>query len=382
MNIEALDIETTISNKGNFADSTNAVCFVGIGDRVWNLEYDGEPYGESLREIQAAIDETDMLLFVNAKFDLHWLRKYGIDISAVKVWDCSLVDFMLEAQTTPYPSMNKMAEKYKLAQKPDIKATYWENNICTKDIPKDEIVDYLMEHDLPTTKAIYEIQQEQVNKRSKAFQRLISLANQDLLVLEEMEYNGLYFDEAKCLVKAEEITIEITGLQQEIYDYHDIEGFNTASGDHLSSLLYGGRIIIPRKEVIGTYKTGARSGEDKYGWKDQTYDMPRLFNPLPRTSLKKEGYYKTGAEILKQLKSRNKFDKRLLECILSLAKLEKVVGTYYLGLPKLRETMNWEHSMLHGNLNQVTAVTGRLSSTKPNLQNIAGALKEVFTSRY
>ncbi len=158
-----------------------------------------------------------------AKFDLHWLRKYGIDVSAVKVWDCSLVDFMLEAQTTPYPSMNKMAEKYKLAQKPDIKATYWENNICTKDIPKDEIVDYLMEHDLPTTKAIYEIQQEQVNKRSKAFQRLISLANQDLLVLEEMEYNGLYFDEAKCLVKAEEIKIEITGLQQEISDYHNIE---------------------------------------------------------------------------------------------------------------------------------------------------------------
>ena len=66
MNIEALDIETTISNKGNFADSTNAVCFVGIGDRVWNLEYDDEPYGESLREIQAAIDETDLLLFVNA----------------------------------------------------------------------------------------------------------------------------------------------------------------------------------------------------------------------------------------------------------------------------------------------------------------------------
>ena len=110
--------------------------------------------------------------------------------------------------------------------------------------------------------------------------------------------------------------------------------------------------------------------------------MPRLFNPLPRTSLKKEGYYKTGAEILKQLKSRNKFDKRLLECILILAKLEKVVGTYYLGLPKLRETMNWEHSMLYGNLNQTTAVTGRLASTKPNRQNIAGALKEVFTTRY
>ena len=197
-----------------------------------------------------------------------------------------------------------------------------------------------------------------------------------------MEYNGFYFDEALCKEKAVELEAKIKDLRMELNDYHNIEEFNTESGDHLSALLYGGTITISRKELVGTYKTGDRKGEDKYGWRDYDYTLPRLFNPLPKTELKKEGYWQTGEDVLRQLKCRDKAGKRLLEVILELAKLEKMVGTYYNGLPKLRQEMNWKPNYLHGNLNQVTARTGRLSSTKPNLQNIAGDMKEVFRSRY
>jgi DNA polymerase I-like protein with 3'-5' exonuclease and polymerase domains len=275
-----------------------------------------------------------------------------------------------------------MAEKYGLPQKPDIKAKYWDAGIDTKDIPRDEIVDYLESHDLPTTTAIYNIQKELVESRSKAFQRLVSLANQDLLVLQEIEYNGFYFNEDSCKQKAIELSATIDELRMELHDYHNIEEFNTESGDHLSCLIYGGTITIPRKECVGVYKTGDRKGEDKYGWKDYTCTLPRLFNPLPKSELKKPGYWATGEDVLRQLKSRDKASKRLLEIILTLAKLEKIVGTYYLGLPKLRETMNWKPNMLHGQLNMCMARTGRLSSSKPNLQNISGDMKNVFETRF
>jgi DNA polymerase I-like protein with 3'-5' exonuclease and polymerase domains len=382
MIVKPCDLETTIFNKGNAFDSRNEVCFVGLGDKVWDISYSDEPYGHKLKEIQDEINKTDVLVFVNAKFDLHHLRNLGVSFSEVRIWDCALVDFMLEGQTTPYPSMNKMADKYGLPQKPDIKETYWNNGIDTKDIPRDEVVSYLQDHDLKTTLAIYEIQKTLVDKKPKEFQRLVSLCNQDILVLQEMEYNGFYFDELRCKQKATELEVQIKDLRMELNDYHNIEEFNTESGDHLSALLYGGTITISRKELVGTYKTGDRKGEDKYGWRDYDYTLPRLFNPLPKTELKKEGYWATGEDVLKQLKCRDKAGKRLLEVILSLAKLEKMVGTYYNGLPKLREEMNWKKNYLHGNLNQVTARTGRLSSTKPNLQNIAGDMKEIFRSRY
>ena len=381
MIVKALDTETTIFNKGNAFDARNEICFVGIDDKLFDVQYTDHPYGETLREIQKEIDEADLLLFINAKFDLHHLRMYGIEFSHKKIWDCQLVDFMLEAQTTSYPSMNSMAEKYELPNKDDKIAAYWKEGIDTKDIPFDEICAYL-KHDLETTTKIYEIQKELVESRDKTFQRLVSLMNQDLLVLQEIEFNGFYFNEQACREKAQELTATIDNLRMELHDYHSIEQFNTESGDHISALLYGGTIVIPSKVLVGVYKTGDRKGEDKYGWHDSSYDLPRLFNPLPRTELKKKGYWATGEDVLKQLKTRDKAGKRVVEIILTLAKLEKIVGTYYNGLPKLRETMNWKPNMLHGNLNQVTARTGRLSSTKPNLQNISGDMKEVFRSRY
>ncbi len=382
MIVKACDLETQIFNKGNAFDARNELCLFGIGDKVFDIQYSDHAYGDNLREVQKEIDEADVLVLINAKFDLHWCTKYGIKFQHKRIWDCQLVDFMLSGQTESYPSMNSMAEKYGLPLKPDIKTTYWENGIDTKDIPFQEIYLYLQEHDLPTTKALYDIQKKLVDAKSKQFQRLVSLMNQDLLVLQDIEYNGFYFDEEACKNKSVELQKIINELRMELHDYHNIEEFNTESGDHLSALLYGGTIVIPSRELVGTYKTGDRKGEDKYGWKDNSYSLPRLFNPLPRTELKKDGYWATGEDILKQLKCKDKAGKRVIEVILTLAKLEKIVGTYYNGLPKLRDTMHWPINILHGNLNQVTARTGRLSSTKPNLQNISGDMKEVFRSRY
>lgn len=381
MKVKPLDIESSTYNFGNFADKRNVACFVGVGTNIYNLEYDDEPYGDALAQIQQEIDTCDLLLFVNAKFDLSWLTRYGIKFNHKRIWDCQLVDFMLSGQTESYPSMNSMATKYNLPLKPDIKQKYWENGIDTKDIPKEEITSYLQQHDLPTTFAIYQVQKELVEAKGTAFKRLVSLHNQDLIVLQEIEYNGLKFDEGACLRQAEIEQGNIDNLRASLYTSHSIPEFNTESGDHLSALLYGGTIVIPRKELVGVYKTGEKKGQDKYGWKEYSFYMPRLVKPLPKTELKKAGYWATGADVLKSLKPKGEA-KKIVDIILELAKLEKVVSTYYLGLPALREKMNWDFGILHGNLNQCTARTGRLSSTKPNLQNISGDIKNVFGSRF
>jgi DNA polymerase I-like protein with 3'-5' exonuclease and polymerase domains len=380
--IKPLDLETSTYNFGNAFDRRNDVCFIGIGTNVYEIAYADNPYGEALKQVQQEIDEADLLVLINAKFDLHHLQNLGIKFSHKRIWDCQLVDFMLSGQTESYPSMNSMSEKYGLPMKPDIKARYWENGIDTKDIPRHEIVSYLQEHDLVTTEKIYQIQSEIVKTKPKEFQRLVSLHNQDLLVLQEIEYNGLAFDEQSCLIAATNLTKTIEELRMELHDYHNLEEFNTESGDHLSCLLYGGDIVVARKELIGVYKTGDKKGMDKYGWKEYTYTLPRLVTPLPKTELKKAGYWQTGEDVLKSLKPRDKAAKRVIQVILELAKLEKIVGTYYLGLPKLREKMNWKAGYLHGNLNQCVARTGRLSSTKPNLQNISGDMKNVFITRF
>lgn len=382
MIVKACDVETTTSNKGNAFDNSNRLCFIGIGNTGYEIEYQADfPYGENLKKVQQEIDESDLLVFVNAKFDLHWLRRYGLQFEHKRIWDCMLVQFMLEEQSYAYPSMNYMAEKYELPQKPDIKTQYWENGVDTTEIPYEVIFDYLVHHDLPTTLAIYNIQRELVKAKGKTFERLVSLHNQDILTLADIEWNGLRFEEEQCLAQADVEQQKIDDLRASLFTYHSIPEFNTESGDHVSALLYGGTIVIPRKELVGTYKTGARKGEDKYGWKEYTFYMPQLVKPLPNTALKKEGYYATGEDVLRNIKCRGD-GKKIIDIILQLAKLEKIVGTYYKGLPKLRETMNWTKNILHGNINQVVARTGRTSSTRPNMQNLSGDMKSLFTTRF
>jgi DNA polymerase I-like protein with 3'-5' exonuclease and polymerase domains len=60
----------------------------------------------------------------------------------------------------------------------------------------------------------------------------------------------------------------------------------------------------------------------------------------------------------------------------------KLIDTYFGALPELINKMEWQDNYIHGSYNQCVAATGRLSSTKPNMQNFSAAVDEVLVSRY
>jgi len=380
-----LDVETTISNKGNPFDETNKLCYIGLlgsTPRTISIEYGDEPYRHKLEEIQKEIDNNEILVGFNIKFDLHWIRKYGINFVGKRIWDCQLVHFILTGQQYPYPSLNGVSAYYDLGSKLDVIATeYWSNKIDTPNIPKDLLEEYLIQ-DLQLTQKVYEKQMEEFAVSTKAMQRLISLHNQDLLILQEMEFNGLLFDENRSNILAKELETQIEVMDRILYDYHDLVEFNPNSTEHVSSLLYGGTFKVRRREVIGVFKTGTRVGQQKERWVDHEIVFPRLINPIKGSELVKEGFFSTDDQTLKSLKTRSKYGKDLVEVLLKRATLEKRLTAYYRGLVDLRKEMNWHEGRLYGQLNQCVARTGRLSSSKPNLQNFDGEIKQLFRSRY
>ena len=379
-----LDVETTISNKGNPFDETNKLCYVGLLDTSHNLfsiEYNDQPYKKHLEEIQSRITNAEVLVGFNLKFDLHWLRKYGINFMGKRLWDCQLVHFILTGQQYPYPSLNSVAAYYNLGSKLDVVATeYWSNKIDTPNIPADILEEYLL-GDLQLTQKVYEKQQKEFALCTKPMQRLISLHNQDLMVLQEMEYNGLIFDETKSTELGKELQTQITLLNKSLSEYHKLVEFNPSSNEHLSVLMYGGTIKVKRREVIGLFKTGDRKGQAKEKWVEHEIKFDRLVTPLKGSELTKEGYFSTDEATLKSLRG-TKYAKELVELILTRATLEKRLTTYYTGLVDLRTSMNWPVNKLHGQLNQCVARTGRLSSSRPNLQNFDGEIKQLFGSKY
>lgn len=376
-----LDVETTISNRGNVFDQTNKLCMVGLqGHGLFDIEYGDEPYGDKLDKIQKYIDDADVLVGFNIKFDLHWLARYGIKFADKRIWDCQVVQFILEGQNNPYPSLNGVAESYGLETKLDIVSQdYWKNGIDTPDIPKEILSDYLQQ-DLVVTEQVF-LEQVKALRDQPKLRKLCALHNADLLGLQEMEFNGLLFNQEWSETLGKELDETISKIDGHLYDYHNLPDFNPNSNDHVSTLLYGGTIKYRVQEEDGVFKTGARKGQTKMKWVDKELELPRLVTPLKGTELKKEGYWSTDEKTLRSLKGR-KSSMEVVELLLHRSELNKRMTTYYQGLPNLINEMNWEKGKIYGSLNQCVARTGRLSSSKPNLQNFDSEIKGLFYSRY
>jgi len=384
-----IDTETTCLKlhhkklNGNPYSIINSLVAVGLLDHSggyhdYLIEYEDNPYGQALKSIQQLVDEHESIVLFNAKFDMHWLTRYGISFEGKRIFDVQLVEFILSNQANRSPSLNQTALDYSLEGKLDIvKEEYWDKGIDTEQIPTNILLGYLKQ-DVLQTHLIFKEQLKSITNKNRS---LISVANQDLKVLFEIEKNGMLFNVEQALEEAEEKQKEIDYLTTDLQRAVDFPQFNPDSNDHLSAVLYGATIIVPHKEIVGVYKTGPRAGEVKYGWFQQSYTLPGLVKPLRGSELKKEGFYSTNASTLQSLRGNAHF-KKVIKMIIRKAELSKLVGTYLKGIPTLIEDMDWDPGMIHGQLNQCIAITGRLSSSKPNLQNFDKGISYLFATRY
>lgn len=375
------DFETTTHNSGNPFDERNfAVCLAyQVNKSPPECEY-FEDYAELPHTYDAypTVPEASLYVLFNAKFDLHWYRKYTGKVPA-PVWDCQLAEFYLSGFKNRFPSLDETAERYGLGKKIDtIKLEYWDKGIGTEFIPRDVLTPYA-KLDVSLTYLIYLTQLELFQSNPKLL-KSFRIACEDLLVLQEMEWNGLKFDKELCTQRANEISKELQQIDAQLSSVYPDVPINFGSGDQLSAFLYGGSIKEERRVQIGVYKTGAKQGEPRCRVEIIEHQLPQLCKPLPRSELAKPGVFATDDGTLRKLKGPAA--RKYVTLLLKHAELSKLLGTYYNGIPKLNETMHWPENTLHGQFNQCIAATSRLSSSKPNLQNFSGDCEDIFYSRY
>lgn len=401
-----LDVESTTFQKGNPFSKRNRLCSVGLlSDSAYcdfPIEYDGSPYGSHLQTIQKIVRESELVIGFNIKFDIHWLRRYGID-APINVWDCQLAHFILHGQTPAYPSLDDVLLSYAMEPKLDrVRNEFWANGIDTPEIPWDILAEY-QEGDIRKTHAVYLKQKEQFEGGDPRLYETFKMQCKDLLVLEDMEFFGMRLDVEEARKREANLGNRIEAIDTELRENSDPR-LNWGSPDHISAFLFGGRVAFKvREQAFRTLKSGITKEYERWGTHE--VDFPRLVKPAPRTESKITRYlsdeelkrineakirsghrpiqrlYSVDEQSLRSINAKGKV-KRIIELLLERAELEKLHGTYYKGLPNLIEEMDWPDNEMHGQFNQCVVITGRLSSSKPNLQNLAGESKELYVSRY
>jgi DNA polymerase I-like protein with 3'-5' exonuclease and polymerase domains len=365
-----LDVETTTSNTGAPYDSTNKCCGVAVGipsTNTWIFTLDKEV-------IQKAIDEADSIVGFNFKFDLAWLRNLGISVQRKRIYDCSIAEYLVTHQRKSYPSLNECSEKYGFGQKLDVvKTEYWDKGIDTDQIPYGILSEYAIQ-DIRLTWDLFNVYREIIGNKA----RLWELDGYDLIVIEDMERNGIEVDFVFQERKLAELQTQAEDLRQKIKKFApDVPDFNPDSGDHVSCLLYGGTINVTRQIPVGVYKTGARAGQVKFGNETVPVHLPRRVKPLPRSELKKPGYYSTNEGTLRKLAGGGE----ITSLLLTYASIQTLISRYFKYGQTIREA-NWADKRVHSSFSQVTTNTGRLGSSKPNVQNVPEIAKPTFISRF
>lgn len=146
-------------------------------------------------------------------------------------------------------------------------------------------------------------------------------------VLVDMERAGVKLDVAHLARMSQELEERLRALERQIQESVGY-AFNINSTQQLSDVLFG-RLGLP---AVGLRKT-------------------------------QSGHYSTAAEVLEKLRGKHE----VVDLVLEHRQLSKLKGTYVDALPAL---INPRTGRVHTDFNQTGAVTGRLSSSNPNLQNI------------
>ena len=382
-----------IKNKAHPFDGENQLLLLGLrsGSRsdIYDIDYTGTPYGNRIPSIRDRLIG-NVLVGFNIKYDLHWLRRYGIlkdeDFrvatrnGGLEVWDCQLAEFLLQKQKESYPSLGETCLRHSLTLKGDIISQYLEKGLDTTDIPFAEFTEYL-KGDLQSTNELYMVQKNLIVKAGLL--ELFKLQCQDLVILADMEWNGIRYDLEKSKSLAELSSNQESEIYQSLKEFVADAPINVNwnSNDHLSAIIYGGKIKYVVQEPTGLFKSGLRVGQVKYKNVEKTHEFPRLCTPPEGSELAKEGFYSTSEDVLKSIKDPGKA-KPLIEGVLKLSAINKLRTTYYEGIPKKFGYYGWDDGIMHGQFNQCVAITGRISSSNPNLQNIPPEGKECLITRY
>lgn len=260
----------------------------------------------------------------NMKFDISILSRYGVEVRG-RQFDTMIAHFLLRPDARH--NMDAMAMEL-LSYRPipieDLIGS-GAKQLSMSDVPDDKLVEYAAE-DADITLQLYNALEPKLHADPE-LEHLFETIEMPLVpVLADMELQGVAIDSEALHRYADFLRSRIKECQEKIFSLAGAE-FNVASPKQVGEVLFEKLKIDPNAK-----KT-------------------------------KSGGYSTNEETLQKLASEHP----IVAEILTYRGLVKLLGTYAEALPKLVNPLT---GRIHTSFNQTVVVTGRLSSSNPNLQNI------------
>ncbi|PID86538.1 MAG: DNA polymerase I [Chloroflexi bacterium] len=262
----------------------------------------------------------------NAKYDYIICKRHGLEVSPI-TFDTMIAEWLTDP-ATKHKRLKDLTRHRLGIEQTEISTLIGKGKkqISFAEVPIEQAAPYGAADADVTLRLVAPLQAE---IEEKGLEKLLDLEMPLIAVLSDMEMEGIGVDVDLLHKMSEELSKRLNELEKEIYVIAE-EVFNINSTQQLSDVLF---------KTIG----------------------------LPTSGLKKtkSGHYSTAASVLDDLKKFD--DSGIINVILEYRELGKLKSTYVDALPTM---VNKADGRIHTSFNQTGAITGRLASSNPNLQNI------------
>ena len=286
---------------------------------------DRSQVAEVLARFKLVFDRTDVLwIGQNIKYDLLILKNYGVELPG-QIFDTMLAHYAIEPEGKR--GMDLLSAQY-LGYEPvhieELIGKKGKNQGTMRDVELERVKEYAVEDADITLQLknvfIHGLKEKDVEKV------FYEVDNPLVQVLKDMEFEGVKIDVDFLNDYSAELDKEAKAAEERVYKEAGVR-FNLASPKQLGEVLFEKLKLDPKAKKTKT------------------------------------GQYATGEDVLQKLQHLH----AVPADVLIFRELTKLKSTYVDALPEL---INPKTGRVHTTYGQAVAVTGRLASNNPNLQNI------------
>ena len=445
-----LDVENTTTERNGKLhldpfEPNNSLTMVGMLDDTGrehliyfdHNDIEATPFGHGI--VQNELDKATVLICHNAAYDLLWLWESGFKYDG-PVFDTMLAEYVLQRGIKEPLSLEACAERYNLdTKKQDTLKEYFKKGYSTRDIPHDELAEYLSA-DLHATQQLSDKLMIRLNTEADSMlMPTVTLTNEVAVCLARIYQRGIKVDRDALEKVRQEFEQEkcqlIDDLQVHVRKIMGDTPINLNSPEQLSWVIYGRKVIDKQywasqidpymdedyfRSLISSgterlYRTEAtqcsncqgsgnirkikKNGEpfSKASKCPTCGGAGYLFNPTstyagfkfkpPTAKWASANGFSTSKGNLQLLEAGAK-SKGMDDAVDFLSKVRRLsaVDTYLSSFVDGISNYTKNDDMLHVSLLQHRTSTGRLSGANPNMQNMPRGgtfpVKKVFVSRF
>lgn len=349
-----LDFETTNVSYGNPCFPENRIVLAsfmasweGVAHTIQGNEY-------AMAPLVHMIEHADFLVAHNAKFELGWLKRCGLDLTGILVYDTMIAEYVLAGNRKWPLNLGAMSKRYGYGAKEPYVDLLMKSGTCPSEIPRSMLV-RRCEEDVRMTNGVFKDQLKAV----QAAGLLPVVYTRCILTpaLADIESRGMYLDEQRVSSEYEQTLADFIAVDRRLEELTG--GINLRSPKQLGEFIYG---VLGFREL-----------------KDRRGNYLRTASGNPRTD----------SGTLDSLVARTKKQREFLEL---KAKQGKLNAALTKNLEFFKGVCDEKGSLFYGQFNQCVTGTHRLSSSGVPItvgdkkrgvqfQNLPRSYKSLFTAR-